>query len=297
MIEIRIPATSANMGPGFDCLGIALNMYNIFYLEETASGLDITDCDEAFQNKNNLVYTSMQRCFKKINYTPRGIKIKFETSIPVSRGLGSSATCILGGVLGANEIAGNILNKNEILEIATEIEGHPDNVAPALLGGMVISIKNEVDDKVYYEKIKLSKGFKLCALIPNFKLSTVSSRAVLPDKVTYKDCVFNISRASLLIAALGNGSFEQIKIACQDRLHQPYRGILIENYEEIMFQSNKLGSLGVFLSGSGPSIMILLKENDEKFIPLMRQYLTSLNNQWLINELIPDFVGATIKKY
>lgn len=295
MLEIKIPATSANMGPGFDCLGVALNLYNYFYIDEIESGFQITSSDEAFNNTNNLVYTSMQYCFKKIDYKPKGIRISINSSIPISRGLGSSAACILGGIIGANEIAGGILNQNEILEIATEIEGHPDNIAPALLGGMVISIKDNCI--IYHEKITMPNILKFCALIPTFMLSTKDARAILPRKVDYSDCVFNIGRTSLLIAALANGNIDHIKIACQDKLHQPYRGNLIENYPEIIDKCNAFNSLGVFLSGSGPTIMNILREDDNEFSDKMKIYLSNLRNNWTVMELKPDINGATVKKY
>jgi homoserine kinase len=293
MIEVRVPATSANMGPGFDCLGVALNLYNSFYFEETEAGLHIEGCDEAYRNENNLVYTSMKKCFHLIGYKEKGLKIIFETSIPESRGLGSSASCILGGILAANEIGKGNLSKAEILELATEIEGHPDNIAPALFGGMTIAI-NE-GKKVYYEKISLSKDLKFCALIPDFNLSTKEARAVLPDKVPYKDAVFNVGRASLLVAALANGNLEQLKAACEDKLHEIYRGGLIENYYEIIEESMRLNTLGVFLSGAGPTIMVMLKEDEVEFIKNMEVFLGSFNNKWIIKELKPDFNGAIVK--
>ena len=294
MVEIRVPATSANMGPGFDCLGVALNLYNRFRIEESEDGLYIDGCEEPYKNENNLVYVSMQKCFEKIGYKRRekGLRISFESDIPVSRGLGSSAACILGGVLAANEIGKGNLNKNEILEIASEIEGHPDNITPALFGGMTVSIKD--GNRVYYEKINLPKGLKFCAIIPDFKLSTKDSRAVLPDSIPYRDGVYNVGRVSLMIAALSNGNFELLKLACSDRLHEIYRGSLIGNYSEIVEECNRLNSLCVFLSGAGPTIMAVLKEEDSAFSKHMEAYLLKLENRWVIKELKSDFNGAFV---
>lgn len=294
MIEVRVPATSANMGPGFDCLGVALSLYNCFQVEESENGLHIDGCEETYRNEKNLVYVSMQKCFEKIGYehSRKGIRINFESDIPISRGLGSSAACILGGVLAANEIGRGNLNKNEILEIASEIEGHPDNIAPALFGGMTVSIKD--GNKVYYEKVKLPQGLKFCAIIPDFKLSTKDSRAVLPNSIPYRDGVYNIGRVSLLIAALSNGNFELLKPACKDRLHEIYRGSLIGNYDEIVEECNRLNSLCVFLSGSGPTIMAVLKEEDIEFRKHMEDYLLKLENRWVIKELKSDYDGAYV---
>jgi homoserine kinase len=293
MIEIRVPATSANMGPGFDCLGVALNLYNNFYIEEIEEGLEIVNCEEAYRNKDNLVYTSMKKCFQLIGYKHKGLKIRFNPAIPASRGLGSSASCILGGVLAANEIGKGNLSKDEILELATVIEGHPDNIAPALFGGMTVSIKE--GKRVCYEKINLPEGMKFCAIIPEFTLSTKEARAVLPHKIPYIDGVFNVGRVSLLIAALTNGNLEQLKFACKDRLHEIYRGSLIENYNEIIEESARLNSLSVFLSGAGPTIMTMLKEDEVEFICQIESFLCKLKNKWIIKELKSDFEGAVVR--
>jgi len=294
VVEVRVPASSANMGPGFDCLGVALNLYNRFQIEESGSGLLIDGCEETYRNEKNLVYVSMQKCFEKIGCGNRykGLKINVESDIPISRGLGSSAACILGGVLAANEIGRGNLNKNEILEIASEIEGHPDNVAPALFGGMTASIKD--GDRVYFEKIKLPPGLKFCAIIPDFKLSTKEARAVLPDSIPYKDGVYNVGRVSLLIAALSNGNFDMLKLACKDRLHEIYRGKLIGNYNEIVEECNRLNSLCVFLSGAGPTIMAVLKEEETDFRRQMEEYLSKLECKWIIKELKSDNNGACV---
>lgn len=140
MLEIIVPATSANIGPGFDCLGIALNIYNKFYVEEIESGLEIEGCEDAYKNENNLVYTSMKYFFDRVKpeKIPAGIKIKIQSEVPICRGLGSSASCIVAGVIAANALSGANLDKNQLLNIASEIEGHPDNVAPAILAQCLV---------------------------------------------------------------------------------------------------------------------------------------------------------------
>lgn len=294
MIEIKVPATTANIGPGFDCLGLALNLYNIFYIEEIENGLIIEGCDSEFQNKNNLVYTSMLKCFEKLDYSFKGVKIVIENNIPVSRGLGSSASCILAGVIGANEIAGGQLNINEIFQLASEIEGHPDNIAPALFGGMTVSISH--NNTALYNKIPIVKGLKFCALFPNFKLSTEKARAVLPNEIPYKDAVFNVGRASFLLSCLVNGKFELLNIACRDRLHQHYRGKLIDDYNEIITKCENLNCLGVFLSGAGPTIMVILDENNASFANDIKEFINNLTNHWRILELNLNHKGTTCKK-
>lgn len=293
MLSIKVPATSANMGPGFDCLGIALNLYNNYFIEEIDSGLIIDDSDESFNNKDNLVYTSMQKCFQKFGYQPKGIKIVIRSQIPVSRGLGSSAACILAGVLAANQIAKANLSKTELLEIAAEIEGHPDNIAPALFGGMVISLKDE--NVICHDKINVSDNIKFCAMIPDFKLSTHDARAILPEKIDYKDAVYNVAHSSLMVAALSNGSDHLIKIACKDRLHQIYRGNLIENFDDIIEKSNLLNCLGSFLSGAGPTIIAIIEAKDNSFCTNIEDYLAKFSSKWSVKELNQDIIGAVVE--
>ncbi|OGO77210.1 MAG: homoserine kinase [Clostridiales bacterium GWB2_37_7] len=294
MICIRVPATSANMGPGFDCLGVALDLYNYYEIEETAGGLEIIGCEECYSDEHNLIYTSMLKCFEVLNHQPSGLRIRINSSIPISRGLGSSAACIIGGIVAANELAGGKLTKAQLLEIANEIEGHPDNVAPALLGGMLIAVQDQ--GKVHCDKIKLVTNLRFCALIPNFTLSTKEARAVLPDKLTYGDAIFNISRASLMVTALANGSHDLIKHACEDALHQPYRSKLIPGYEEIVQKSKELGCLGVFLSGAGPTIMVLLQDGNNEFTVHMQGFLDTMQNKWSIKELNIDNEGMIVTK-
>ena len=178
MIKIRVPATSANLGPGFDSLGIALDLYNDFLFEETSKGLEIIGALANEEDKDNLVYLSMLKTFDLIGYIPKGIKIKIESKTPVSRGLGSSASCIVAGVMGANEIAGSPLSLSEIFKLSTKIEGHPDNIAPALFGGLVTSLMEK--DEIFYNKINIAEGLKFTAIIPDFPLSTKNAREVLP---------------------------------------------------------------------------------------------------------------------
>ena len=295
MIKVKVPATSANIGPGFDCLGIAFELYNYFYVEEISNGLQIEGCNEEFNNENNLVYYSMMKCFKKLGYTPKGIRIKMECNIPISRGLGSSAACILGGIISANEIAKGNLSMKDILHIATEIEGHPDNVAPALLGGMVVSVcQNNVP---YYSKINISKELKFQALIPDFKLSTIKAREVLPKTIKYEDGVFNVGRVSMLISSFINGDFDLLSIALNDRLHQLYRSKLIRNYDDITNKCRELGALGTFISGSGPTIMAITHEKTKVYVNKIKDYLDTLDRKWLVKSLEVDFCGSRIKKY
>ncbi len=292
MIKVRVPATSANLGPGFDSLGLALNLYNNFHFEEIPSGIEIIGALDSESHRANLVYTSMLKTFDHLGYKFKGIRIKIETNIPVSRGLGSSASCILGGVMGANKIAGSPLSIEQIFNLATHIEGHPDNIAPALFGGLIASIME--DEDIYYNKISVADGLKFIALVPDFTLSTKDARAVLPRDISYKEAVENVSRVSLLISALSNGRFDLLKHSLKDNLHQPYRGKLIEGFDKVLNEVYQLNALGGYLSGAGPTIMALVDEEDKDFKKAMLNFLKSKEYNWQVMELKIESQGAKV---
>ncbi len=294
MIEVIVPATTANIGPGFDCLGMALNLYNRILFEEIDKGLEIEGCHDKFKNTDNLVYTSMIKTFEKLGYKHKGIKIIMDCDIPESRGLGSSATCILAGVIGANEIANGNLTKNDILEIATSIEGHPDNITPALFGGMTVSIYD--NNKVYFSQIPIKNNIKFYTLIPDFTLSTAESRAVLPEKVCFKDATYNVGRTALMISSLINGNLDLLKISVKDKLHQQYRGPLISEYDKIIKElDNNLNVKGVFLSGAGPTIIAIGTEDNTE-VSKIKEFVSKLENKWILKELILENKGAVTKR-
>ncbi len=236
----------------------------------------------------------MQYFYNKINPSkiPTGVKIKIESNIPLSRGLGSSATCIVAGVIAANILSESNLSKYELLKIASEIEGHPDNIAPALLGNMIVSLID--DNNIYYDTIKIPNELSFCCIIPDFELSTSLSRSILPKTIYHKDCIFNISHSTLLVSALINKNFDLIKVACKDKIHQDYRGVLIENYYDIVSKSYDLNCIGVFLSGAGPTIMSIIKDDDINFIDEMNSFLESLDKRWIIKKLKCDTNGTVV---
>lgn len=293
MIKVRVPATSANMGPGFDSIGIALNLYNVFGFKETEDGLTFKGVPEEFCNEDNVVYEAMMKCFNRGGYSPRGLEIStLIQDVPVSRGLGSSSTCIVGGLVGANEIMGKRFSQDEILEMAVEMEGHPDNVAPALLGGLVVAIIEE--GKVYYEKINVHENIKFVPIIPDFRLSTKDAREVLPDKISLKDGVYNVGRAALLVAAMTSGKTELLKFACKDAFHENYRGKLIEGFEEVKSEAYRVGAMASYLSGAGPTIMTMISENKVGFSNKIKEFLQTKGLSWTLHELSIDAVGAIV---
>jgi len=292
MVTVKVPATSANMGPGFDNLGISLTLYNIFVVEERKNGLIIEGCLPEFCNADNLVYTSIMHCFEKIGYSCKGLYISMHTEIPICSGLGSSSSCVVGGIMAANEIAGRPLGKKELVNLATQIEGHPDNVAPAILGNMVIAVQDK--GVVYFNRLQVATGLRFIALTPDFTLSTEKARAVLPPTVPYEDAVFNIGRNGLLISSLVNGSFQNLRVACDDRMHQPYRQHLIAEWNEVMAIADAIGISAAFLSGAGPTIMFILEDSEQDHLPEIIRQLSRLRNNWRARELRIDRRGARV---
>lgn len=295
MLEIYVPATTANIGPGYDCLGLSLNLFNKFSFEEIEKGIQFEGCDEEYANEDNLVYKTMLFFYDKIKPKKelKGIKIYFENNIPICRGLGSSSGCIVAGLMAANILSESNLSKDQLLKLAIEIEGHPDNVAPAIYGNMIIAFME--DGNLYHQIIEIPKEIRFLAMIPDFKLSTEKARAVLPKEIPHKDGVFNVSRCSLLIAAIVNKNLDLIKVACKDKFHQNYRSSLINNYDDIVNYANSQDSLGTFLSGAGPTIMTLAKDSDKEIFDSMKSYLSTLDDKWEILDLRCDVNGAYYK--
>ncbi|MGG7076715.1 homoserine kinase [Clostridium sardiniense] len=292
MIRVRVPATSANMGPGFDAIGVALNLYNEYAFEEIENGLEFFGIEEEFCNEENIIYKAMIECFKKRNYKIKGLRISIlKNEIPISRGLGSSSSCIVGGIIGANEIMGQKLSTEELLDIAVSMEGHPDNVVPALLGGIVVAIV--IKGKVIYDKVKVKDDLNFIPIIPDFKLSTEKARAVLPNKISFEDGVYNVGRASLMVTALNNGNYNLLKFACDDRFHEIYRGNLIKGFDIIKKESYNNGALASFLSGAGPTIMTIINRKNS-FSNKMREVLNREGVNYSILTLSIDNEGAVV---
>lgn len=297
MIRVKVPATSANMGAGFDTLGMALKLYNEITIEETEGKTEIKLLNGKLDRnyKENLTYKSIVRVYNFLNRKYKGFKIDMsKTNIPLSRGLGSSAACIVGGIVGANALLKGNMTIQDMLSIAVDIEGHPDNVAPALLGGIVISIKD--GENIIYSKVNEKSNLKYVVMVPDFKVSTAASRKVLPTSYSREDAVFNISRCAMLISALNNGEDEKLRYVFEDKIHQPYRKKLINNVDEIFSNARENGSLGEFISGSGSTLIAVIDGSDNKFIPKMEEYIKDLKDNWKIFGLEKDNDGAVVIK-
>ncbi len=294
MIRISVPATSANIGSGFDSLGLALNLYNNIYMEEY-DGIDISSLDgvDIPLDQTNLVYTTVKHLYDVCGRTLPGIILKQQNDIPMTRGLGSSSACIVGGLLGANKLLGSPLSLDEIVNMAAVIEGHPDNSTPAILGGLVTAVLD--DKKVYYVKQEIHSHLKLAAFIPDFTLKTEVARASLPKDISHKDAVFNLSRSALMSVSLYSGNFHNLKTAAGDKLHQPYRLGLIKGAQEVFDLAYSLGAYATYISGAGPTIMAMIDENDHYFEMMAIEGMKALKlDGWQLKILSIDNNGTMV---
>ncbi len=293
MIRVRVPATSANIGPGFDAMGLALKLYNEFSFESLEKGIEIVGFQEKYKNDDNLVLKSVRRLYEKAGKNLKGIRITVKEGIPVSRGLGSSAACIVGGLVGANALLDKPLTKDELISLAVEIEGHPDNVVPAFEGGLTVSYSK--DGSVRHEKINFDyEKLLLYALIPDFEVSTEKARKALPETFTLEDVVCNISRTAMLVALLVNGKFENLWDIFGDRVHQPYRSRLINGFDSMEEKMRELEFDGLFISGAGPTLMGVLSERDSRKVEALKEFLDSMENKWKLEPVGIDKEGVQI---
>lgn len=294
MIKIQIPATSANLGAGFDALGLALTFYNYVEMEQS-DRIEISSADglEIPTDEKNLIYISAKDLFKVCGKKLDGLKLIQTSNIPMARGLGSSSACIVAGLVGANHMLGNPLTTDDLVDLAAQIEGHPDNTAPALLGGIVTAVFD--GRKVHWVKQEVYTKLKFVAIIPDFELKTEKARACLPTEVSHKDAVYNLSRAALFSASLLTGKFENLRTAVHDKLHQPYRMELIPHCREVFDIAYTHGAYGAFISGAGPTVMAIVDEENEYFAGKMKFSLENAGlSGWDVHEFRIDNCGTKI---
>lgn len=295
MIRVKVPATSANLGPGFDCLGLALQLHNTITIEPnrpfqislTGSYYDGIPADES-----NLVWQTMCHLWELLHYPTPSIALTLENHIPPARGLGSSSAAIVGGLVAANTLAGSPYTKLELLQVANALEGHPDNVTPALYGGVTLSVptKNGILPRVLAQ----APNLKTVVVIPNTLLNTEKARGILPPHVTRNDAVFNISHVGLLIEAFIREDYSLLQEGMRDVLHQNQRAILLPGMLETLESALKAGAYGAALSGSGPTLIALIAESSQKtvsqcMITTLEQY--GVTAQAMV--LAMDSCGAT----
>lgn len=282
MYSYKVAATTANIGPGFDCMGICLDMYNTVRMEEIPSGLEITvsgrDADKIPTDDTNYAYKMANTFFEETGYPPKGLKIILENEIPIARGLGSSASIVLGAFLCANDIAKTNLDRNQILYLATKIEGHPDNVAPAMFGGFVAGSFDAKTAEFTYKKLDVSSEITCIAMIPNYPVSTPAARNLLPDVYSRQDAISNVANAVLVALAFAKSDFSLLKKALKDNFHEPYRKKLIKEYDFFNQISAKNNTLGTYISGSGSTmISFCKKEKAAKFLKNLEDAFETAN--------------------
>ncbi len=291
MIKISVPATCANIGPGFDVFGMALDFYNYIWIDEgDGFSLDIEGEGRALlpKDKTNLMIKSLSSVYKG---NIDKLSVRFQNNIPLARGLGSSATAIVGGLFAGNELSGRPYSKEELLNMAIEIEGHPDNVTPAVLGGFTLSYR--MGNEIRSVKI-VPPDFDIYLVIPNYELETEKMRKALPDTYKREDVVFNVAHASLVTIAFLNGDFSLLKEALSDRIHEPYRGKYIKGYFKLRERVLKNNEGVCVISGSGPTISCFSEREDMK--NRLEIYMDELGMEARVVKTRPSTEGVKVEK-
>lgn len=308
-VSVRVPATVANIGPGFDCLGMALPIYNTITIEETVlpgTGIeinvlaneDVTDelsLEHIPMDENSIIYKAVELLYNSIGQSPSELKITIHSEIPIAKGLGSSASVIVGGLIAANELLGKPADEAALLSIATEVEGHPDNVTPAIIGGLTLSSAEE-DGSIIYRNLPWPEEWILTVCVPEYELATEISRSVLPKEVPLADAVYNAQRMAMFVQAINTKDIDLMKLALKDKLHQPYRMKLVPGFEKISENlKHEESVLGVVLSGAGPSILVIsLKNNLDKVKTIIKDTWDELSISAQIYTLPIDKTGAVV---
>lgn len=264
-VRVWVPASTANLGAGFDALGLALGLYNEVEVECEADGAGLRlviegEGAERLQalGAQNLAARAVVGTLAHLGVSQRDIRVRMVNRIPLSRGLGSSSAAVVGGVVAAATLAGASLSPEDVLDLALPLEGHPDNITPALLGGLTVATL--VDGKVRCVKLPVPPALQAVAVIPDFRLPTVKARQALPPTVPRSDAVFNVGRVALFLAALQAGRLDLLREAVKDRLHEPYRAALVPGMPEVLAEGERAGALACFLSGAGPTLLALVTD-------------------------------------
>lgn len=286
-VTVRIPATTANLGVGFDTLGCALQLYNTLSFTRS-DRLSFSGCDEEYQSPDNLAYQGFAAVYAHMGLPAPGVHIDIAAGIPVCRGLGSSAAMIAAGAMAANKLGGFDLGTAALLAIVTPIEGHPDNLAPALFGGLTASMM--AGGRVYTVPYPVHPALRFVLLSPDFPLSTHAARSVLPQTVPFKDAVGQLSCLALLPKALELGDEALIAHCLRDRLHQPYRFPLIEESDALRALAHDLGCDAFCISGAGPTLLCITR--DGSLAERLAASASGLKHHWHIQELAVDHSGA-----
>lgn len=281
-LKIKTPATTANLGPGFDCLGASLSLYNEFevYVVKNNQKLRVetegVDCELISKKEDNHFYKAIKKIFEITKNEMPSLEIYIKNRIPLKRGLGSSATAYVAGVVLGNILCGEPLSENELLKVALELEGHPDNIVPCMFGGLCIS--SVVEGSIKFIKLNLPSDILVLAVIPKHQISTEDARKILPDKIYFKDAVKNVSNVALLVSSLTTKKYEFLKFATEDFLHQPYRKKLMPWMDKVFEICLDNKALCCMLSGSGSTVVALYrkKELDESLKERLQEKLQKI---------------------
>lgn len=292
-VRVKVPATSANLGSGFDIFGLALQLYNTYTLTLTCEAgwsVSLPSDIDLPRDENNLVLRAAREVFLRLGVLPPNLHLAQEIDIPLDRGLGSSASAIVGGLVAANMLTGSTLDSATLLAIATEIEGHPDNVTPALMGGMTLCYATGTQH--CYLALPIPQNVHIVVVIPDFEVSTSQARSVLPDQVSRSDAIFNGSRTALMVAALYQKRYDLLAEAMDDRLHQPYRAALVPGMTAAIAAGYAANALGVALSGSGPSLIALTQHETDAVAAALSDAFACQGIACETRILQPDTTGA-----
>lgn len=269
-VKVSVPATSANLGPGFDSLGLALDLRTSVVLHEIPAGLEVTVRGEGAgflpTNSTNTIVQAAYRVYEAVGKRPQGLRVTCDNRVPIGSGLGSSATAILAGTVGANDLLGNPLGSYQLVELAARVEGHPDNIVAAYNGGLTVS--SSADDDLIYRRVEVP-SMTVVVVMPQVELSTEQLRAALPGQVSMADAVANLSRTALVVEALRAGDLGLLARVMHDHLHIPYRKALIPGYDDALDAGFDAGAAAITLSGSGPSIIAFAESNHDEIAATM----------------------------
>jgi homoserine kinase len=293
-LKVTVPATSANLGPGFDSLGMALAFYDEYEVETVSTGLEISiegeGANSAAKDENNLIFKSIKLVFDSVGEKLPGIRLTCRNSIPHGRGMGSSGAAVAGGVmLAAGLLSSKSFTEQQLLEFATKMEGHPDNVAPALFGGLTIAWVDEAGP--HHKKLTVHRGISPLVLVAPNEMSTKLARSLQPESVPHTDAVFNVSRSALLVAALTQ-SPELMMSATEDRLHQNYRASAMPETSRLISSLREKGHPAV-VSGAGPSVLVLEGDPQNRLEAI--QFVKEQFSDWRALALAVDFKGASLE--
>jgi homoserine kinase len=294
MQTLRIPASSGNVGVGFDSTGLSISLYNEIDFAVAKNGkltIEQATGENIPCNAHNLVYKAAQQTASYLQKELPPLFLRQYNHIPLASGLGSSAACIVGGIMIADALLGGNLSKADMLKIATKMEGHPDNAAPVIYGGVCISQMEQ--NGIFTYPLAIKESLSLALIIPNTSLATKKARSVLPGEIPVKDAVHNIACMGLLVSALLQEEYALLEKALDDRLHQPYRKELIPNFDTIIAHAKELGAYGACLSGAGPTMLAFIDtQKKEAFAADLEKTLAQYETQYRVLPASIDLLGA-----